>query len=165
MAGARVPSPFPARHHAGRSQQADGRLVSRRQSADRRGGARRRRRRTAGRAAAGGRRERSVGESGGGIRRCIQHRDRADAAGLAAGTIVKTTQHPEAGITEWTLSNGATVVLKPTTLRENQILFQAFAPGGTSLASDAELVPVRAADEVVPAGGVGGFSGVTLDKI
>jgi zinc protease len=83
----------------------------------------------------------------------------------AAGTIVKTTQHPEAGITEWTLSNGATVVLKPTTLRENQILFQAFAPGGTSLASDAELVPARAADDVVPAGGVGGFSGVTLDKI
>jgi zinc protease len=83
----------------------------------------------------------------------------------AAGTIVKTTEHPEAGITEWTLSNGATVVLKPTTLREDQILFQAFAPGGTSLASDAEFVPARAADEVVPAGGVGRFSGVTLDKI
>ena len=83
----------------------------------------------------------------------------------AAGTIVKTTEHPEAGITEWTLSNGATVVLKPTTLREDQILFQAFAPGGTSLASDAEFVPARVADEVVPAGGVGRFSGVTLDKI
>jgi zinc protease len=83
----------------------------------------------------------------------------------AAGTIVKTTEHPEAGITEWTLSNGATVVLKPTTLREDQILFQAFAPGGTSLASDAEFVPARVADEVVPAGGVGGLSGVTLDKI
>jgi zinc protease len=83
----------------------------------------------------------------------------------AAGTIVKTTEHPEAGITEWTLSNGATVVLKPTKLRENQILFQAFAPGGTSLASDAEFVPASVADEVVPAGGVGRFSSVTLDKI
>ena len=83
----------------------------------------------------------------------------------AAGTVVKTKEHPEAGITEWTLSNGATVVLKPTTLRENQILFQAFAPGGTSLASDADFVPARAAGEVVPAGGVGRFSGVTLDKI
>src|SRR5215475_3532177 len=82
-----------------------------------------------------------------------------------AGTIVKTTQHPEAGITEWTLSNGATVVLKPTTLRENQILFHAFAPGGTSLASDADFVPTRAAAEVVAAGGVGTFSAVTLDKI
>jgi zinc protease len=83
----------------------------------------------------------------------------------AAGKIVKTTEHPEAGITEWTLSNGATVVLKPTTLKENQILFQAFAPGGTSLASDAEFVPARTAADVVPAGGVGKFSGVTLDKI
>jgi zinc protease len=83
----------------------------------------------------------------------------------AAGTIVKTTEHPEVGITEWTLSNGATVVLKPTTLREDQILFQAFAPGGTSLASDAEFVAARAAGEVVAAGGVGRFSGVTLDKI
>ena len=82
----------------------------------------------------------------------------------AAGAIVGTTEHPEAGITEWKLSNGATVVLKPTTLREDQILFQAFAPGGTSLASDAEFVPARAADAVVAAGGVGRFSGVALDK-
>jgi zinc protease len=37
--------------------------------------------------------------------------------------------------------------------------------GGTSLASDAEFVPASVADEVVPAGGVGRFSGVTLDKI
>jgi zinc protease len=83
----------------------------------------------------------------------------------AAGTIVKTTEHPETGITEWTLSNGATVVLKPTKLRENQILFQAFAPGGTSLASDAEFIPASVADEVISSGGAGRFSGVTLDKI
>jgi zinc protease len=56
-------------------------------------------------------------------------------------------------------------VLKPTKLREDQILFQAFAPGGTSLASDAEFVAARVADAVVPAGGVGRFNGVTLDKI
>jgi zinc protease len=81
------------------------------------------------------------------------------------GTIVKTTEHPEAGITEWTLSNGATVVLKPTKLRQDQILFQAFAPGGASLASDAEFVAASAAGEIVAAGGVGRFSGVALNKI
>ncbi|MGE5813201.1 MAG: M16 family metallopeptidase [Acidobacteriota bacterium] len=81
------------------------------------------------------------------------------------GTIVKTASHPEAGITEWTLSNGATVVLKPTTLKEDQILFRAVAPGGTSLASDAELIPARVADNVVSAGGVGRFSDVMLSKI
>jgi zinc protease len=81
------------------------------------------------------------------------------------GTIVKTTARPEAGITEWTLSNGATVVIKPTTLKEDQILFRAAAPGGISLASDADLMPARVADTVVPAGGVGRFSAVMLDKV
>ena len=80
------------------------------------------------------------------------------------GTIVRTTPRPEAGITEWTLSNGATVVLKPTTLRADQILFRAFAPGGTSLASDADFPSARVADTVVPAGGVGAFSLINLEK-
>src|SRR6185295_5234261 len=47
----------------------------------------------------------------------------------ARGTIVRTTPRPEAGITEWTLSNGATIVLKPTKLKEDQILFRASASG------------------------------------
>ena len=83
----------------------------------------------------------------------------------ARGTIVNTTIRPEAGITEWTLSNGATVVLKPTTLKEDQILFRAAAPGGTSLASDADFIPARVAENVVPAGGVGTFSAATINKM
>jgi zinc protease len=82
-----------------------------------------------------------------------------------SGTVVKTTSRPDAGITEWMLSNGATVVLKPTTLREDQILFRAVGPGGTSLASDADFIPARVADDVVPAGGVGRFSAVALDRM
>jgi zinc protease len=81
------------------------------------------------------------------------------------GTIVKTAVHEDTGITEWTLSNGATVVLKPTTLKEDQILFRATAPGGTSLASDDDFNSARVADSVVSAGGVGRFNAVTLDKI
>ncbi|HUK34499.1 MAG TPA: insulinase family protein [Vicinamibacterales bacterium] len=81
------------------------------------------------------------------------------------GTIVRTVERPEAGITEWTLSNGATVVLKPTMLKEDQILFRAFALGGTSLASDADFASARVADTVIPAGGAGAFSLVTLDKM
>jgi zinc protease len=83
----------------------------------------------------------------------------------ARGSIVKATDRPEAGITEWTLSNGATVVLKPTTLKEDQILFRATAPGGMSLASDADFIPARVADTVVAAGGVGGLTAVMLDKV
>jgi zinc protease len=81
----------------------------------------------------------------------------------AKGRIVKTVQ--KADVTEWTLSNGATVALLPTTLKADQILFRATAPGGTSLASDADFVAARAADDVVPAGGVGAFSQVVVDKL
>src|SRR4051812_20117830 len=81
------------------------------------------------------------------------------------GQIVKTNTRAETGITEWTLSNGATVVLKPTTLKEDQILFRAWAPGGSSLASDADNASARVADSVVAAGGLGKFSAVALDRM
>ncbi len=80
------------------------------------------------------------------------------------GTIVKTTPRP-GGVTEWTLSNGATVVLKPTTVKEDQILFRATAPGGTSLASDADFIAARSADDVIGVGGVGRFPDTTLDRM
>jgi len=81
----------------------------------------------------------------------------------APGRVVSTIAR-EAGITEWRLSNGATVILQPTTLRTDQILFRAIAPGGTSLATDEEFPSARVADDVIPAGGVAGFTSVVLDK-
>ena len=44
------------------------------------------------------------------------------------------------GVTEWQLSNGLRVILKPTPFKEDEILFRAVSPGGTSLASDQDLV-------------------------
>ncbi|HUR34817.1 MAG TPA: insulinase family protein [Vicinamibacterales bacterium] len=81
------------------------------------------------------------------------------------GSIVKSVPVPGTGITEWTLSNGATVVLLPTTLKADQILFRASAPGGTSLASDADFLAARVADDVITASGVGTFSSVALDRL
>ena len=58
------------------------------------------------------------------------------------GTVAKTeTKTP--GITEWTLSNGVRVVLAPTTFKQDEILFRAFSPGGTSLAATATSSPPR----------------------
>lgn len=82
----------------------------------------------------------------------------------SSGTVEKTTTR-DGGIIEWQLSNGATVVLKPTTLKADEILFRATAPGGSSLASAADFIPARSADVVVPAGGVGQFSAVALDRM
>jgi zinc protease len=86
-----------------------------------------------------------------------------EKAPAGGGSITKTAE-PTTGITTWTLSNGATVVLKPTHLKEDQILFRAFAPGGTSVASDDDFIPARVSDDVVRAGGVGDFSDVELGK-
>jgi zinc protease len=81
------------------------------------------------------------------------------------GAIAKTTTKDAYGITEWELSNGVKVVLKPTNFKEDEIVFRATSPGGTSLASDADYPAVSMADRVVSAGGVGKLSAIDLRKV
>ena len=69
------------------------------------------------------------------------------------------------GITEWQLSNGVKVVLKPTTFKEDEVIFRATSPGGTSLASDQDFIPASTATQVVTAGGVGKFNSVDMRKM
>src|SRR5688572_5230940 len=82
-----------------------------------------------------------------------------------AGTVAATSPTDGLGITEWTLSNGVRVVLKPTTFKQDEIVFRAVSPGGTSLASDEDFVPAETADAVIAQGGLGGFSRMDLDKV
>ena len=80
-----------------------------------------------------------------------------------AGSITKTTTR-EPGITEWDLSNGVKVVLKPTNLKPDEILFQAISHGGTSLSSDADYIPASTAVNLVTSGGLGKFNRIDLGK-
>ncbi|MEO8070283.1 MAG: insulinase family protein, partial [Acidobacteriota bacterium] len=83
----------------------------------------------------------------------------------APGTIVKTATREAYGITEWTLSNGVTVVLKPTDFKQDEVLFRAVSLGGTSLASDQDFIAADTADQVVAAGGLGAFNSIDLRKV
>ena len=83
----------------------------------------------------------------------------------SAGTIATTSTDEALGITEWRLSNGVRVVLKPTTFKQDEILFRAVSPGGTSLASDRDFVPAATATMVVAQGGLGEHSLVDLEKV
>ncbi len=83
----------------------------------------------------------------------------------ARGEIAKTATKDAFGITEWDLSNGIKVVLKPTTFKEDEVLFQAFSPGGTSLASDDDFIPAQTAAQVIANGGLGKYSAVELRKM
>ncbi len=80
------------------------------------------------------------------------------------GTVATTSALTAIGITEWRLSNGVRVVLKPTTFREDEIVFRAVSPGGTSIASDADFVAASTADEVVAQGGLGRLSRLDLTR-
>jgi zinc protease len=86
------------------------------------------------------------------------------AAAPAPGKVASETEIPELGVTEWRLSNGVRVVLKPTDFKNDQVLLTAFSPGGDSLASDADYLSAGFATAAVAAGGLGSFDAVELDK-
>jgi zinc protease len=82
----------------------------------------------------------------------------------APGSIVAEREIASIGVTEWTLSNGATVWLKPTDFQDDQILFAATSPGGWSLSSAEGHLTASNAATFVSAGGLGAFSQVDLQK-
>ncbi|MBA3340028.1 MAG: insulinase family protein [Gemmatimonadaceae bacterium] len=80
------------------------------------------------------------------------------------GRVTVSSRREDVGITEWKLSNGARVLIKPTDFRTDEIRFGAFSPGGSSLVSDADYVSASLAAQVVSSGGLAGFSRVELGK-
>lgn len=82
----------------------------------------------------------------------------------APGRIVQVDSTPEIGVTRWTLSNGAQVVLKPTDFKDDEILFAAASPGGLSLLPDSAYLWGRTATAAVQLGGVGDLSLTDLQK-
>jgi len=65
---------------------------------------------------------------------------------------------------KWTLSNGMVVFVKPTTFKNDQVLYHAYSLGGSSLLPDNKIVVTRVFSDVVEESGVGQFSGVDLGK-
>ncbi|HEU4747996.1 MAG TPA: insulinase family protein [Gemmatimonadaceae bacterium] len=82
----------------------------------------------------------------------------------AGGTVVSERQVKEIGVTEWKLSNGVRVLLKPTDFKADQIIFSAYSPGGASLLPDSTFLSASGADLIPAISGVGKFSLVDLQK-
>jgi zinc protease len=80
------------------------------------------------------------------------------------GRIATASTNELLGITEWRLSNGVRVVLKPTTFKEDEIVFRAVSPGGTSLAPDRDFIAADTADAVVAQGGLGKLRSLDVSK-
>ena len=94
----------------------------------------------------------------------------AGAAGLMAEppapvAIVAERTVPELGVTEITLANGVRVIMKQTDFRENEVIFSATSPGGSSLVADTDFPEADAAAYLVSQSGIGELSQTELQKL
>lgn len=80
------------------------------------------------------------------------------------GIISEEVYHESVDVTEWTLSNGIRVFLKPTDFKKDQVMVSAYSPGGHSLVDDAFYVPAENASSVISSSGLGNYSSQELRK-
>jgi zinc protease len=80
------------------------------------------------------------------------------------GKIISEEKDVILGLTTIKLSNGVKVILKPTDFKNDEILFRAFAPGGTSLYSDEDSPSAANAAGIISSSGVGNYTATELDK-
>lgn len=81
------------------------------------------------------------------------------------GTIKKETRNDKLGTVEWTLSNGARVIVKPTDFDADAVLLSGISPGGLATANDTLYPSARFADTIASLGGVAELDVEDLGKI
>lgn len=82
----------------------------------------------------------------------------------APGKIVSETANEQWGATELTLSNGVKVLVKQTKFKEDEILFDAAAVGGTSIIPDSEATNLKCLEIALQQYGLGGYTYTDLQK-
>ena len=84
---------------------------------------------------------------------------------LPAPGFVKKSKPGHFGGKELTLSNGVKVIMLPTTYSDNEVLMQAYSPGGTSRYGQEDFITLRAADELCSASKLGGYKRTAINKM
>ncbi len=81
------------------------------------------------------------------------------------GTIENTENNEAVGFTTLKLSNGATIVYKKTDFKNDEILFSAYSPGGTSLYSNEDYQNTVYANPGLDEAGIGGLDKNQLNRM
>ena len=87
-----------------------------------------------------------------------------DATKIKKGKIKKETENTVLGYKELKLSNGATVILKKTDFKDDEVQMQAFSMGGKSLYGEADYTNLKVFDSAIGLSGLGNFSSTELQK-
>lgn len=80
------------------------------------------------------------------------------------GKIVDEQPVREAGVTKLTLSNGVTVLLKPTSFKKDEVLIGAYSRGGLSMVSDSDYHAAVLVPGIVANSGVGSLDATALKQ-
>jgi zinc protease len=83
----------------------------------------------------------------------------------AAGSVVAERRNAALGVTEWDLSNGVKVILKPTDFKNDEILVSATRFGGQSLFGQADMYNAGYASGAIASMGLGQFAPSELQKM
>lgn len=80
------------------------------------------------------------------------------------GKIKAIKQNEEFGFTEFTLSNGIKVVIRPTEFKADEILMQAFSKGGLTQVKTEDLPSAEIVSSLIRMSGIGRFNATQLEK-
>lgn len=84
---------------------------------------------------------------------------------LPEGTITKITKDKVFETTNYVLSNGVKVIIKPTHFKDDEILMSASSPGGSSLFPEVQTANIKTYNMLSNIGGLRNFSAIDLNKI
>ncbi|MDR3145434.1 MAG: insulinase family protein [Treponema sp.] len=78
------------------------------------------------------------------------------------GAILAESRDAESGAIRWELDNGATVIIRETTNRNNEVVLYALARGGITSAAPGDILSAKLASEMAEASGLGPYSRTEL---
>ena len=82
-----------------------------------------------------------------------------------AGKVINEKKITEVDALEWTLSNGSKVVLKQTDFKDDEILFNGFSWGGSSLYPQSDNISASFAATIMDMSGIADYKLTTLQKM
>lgn len=83
---------------------------------------------------------------------------------LDPGKLEKEKENKKLDYTTWEFENGVRVIIKETDFKDDEILFKAKSPGGTSLYGQKDDVSADIVADVASESGMGDFDNMKLDK-
>lgn len=81
------------------------------------------------------------------------------------GEIVNRIDHSTVDTMEYHLENGMRLFVRPSDLKEDEILFSAYSPGGLSLVPDEMVVAARITADVARESGLGNLNATALERL